>query len=465
VTAPTESTPGGMSAPTIGATEGPRRFHDFTIASGIVFTFAIATVLSLPFSKMSHQPHEPMPLVFALPHLSIVALMAAGFRRRGDIVAWILAMPCLFIFAILAFLSGLGGESNGDVALVKITLFQLIIVLAAGADLARNKKLTPQPVALRNRWIGLVVPAVVLLATSALTNNDVRERENQIQQTEDSTGAEATSRAAAWLSDPMIDNVVRIARCVEQFRGDSIAGPAPKSLQEVYCADSSDLHHLVYYEPPKNLRGDPFHRAPFTLGIEAVWDSAAFPDASGRPGTRSYFLDAGGEIHVTAEHRRATVADPVVPACSRHDGEIPYHVECRPPFESRERWGVVHDLPRFSIHVDHFDSPDSVLASFSFHQVSAFDSVRVSIDWGEGHAPTVMNIKPTQSITRIEVISDTAAYTHQFEPSVFYRYSTLGRKVVTAKLVTRAGDEYVATDTVNIAWVTRKSRKLSGRPA
>ena len=447
-----------MPPKTIGVNEAPRRFHDFTIASGIVFTFAMATVLFLPSSKMSHAPHEPMPLVLALPHLSIVALMAAGFRRSGDIVAWILAMPCLFIFAFLAFLSGLGGESNGDVALVKIAFFQLIIVLAAGADLARNKKLTPQPVALRNRWIGFVVPVVVLLATSALANGGVRKRENQIQSTEDSTHVEAKSQAAAWLNDPMIDDVVRIARCIEQFRGDSIAGRAPKSLQEAHCADSIG-HHLVYYAPPKNPRGDPFHRAAFTLGIEAVWDSAEFPDAIGRLGTRNYFLDANAEIHVTAEHRRATVADPVVPACPRHNGEIPYHVECRPPFESRERWGVVHDLPRFSIHVDHFDSRDSVLASFYFHQVSALDSVRlVSIDWGEGHAPTVMNIKPTQSITSIEVIGDTAAYTHEFQPSMFYRYSTWGHKVVTAKLVTRAGAEYIATDTVNVAGLRPKSQ-------
>jgi hypothetical protein len=450
VTTPPETDLSGLSARAVGADEAPKRFQDFTVASAIVFAFAIATVLTLPSVKFTHAVDQAMPLALTFPHLTIIALMAAGFRRRGDILAWILAMPLLFILPVVGFLSGMGAGYE-EPALFKLAFFQLVIVLAAGADLERNKKLTPQPVASRDRWIGLVVPVIVLIATSAITNSKVRPREKQSDSTEDSTVT------AAWFDDPMLDDVVRTARCVEEFRGDSVAGRAPKSLSEAHCADSIGQHHRVYYAPPKDLRGDPFHRAAFTLGIEAVWDPAESPDAIGHPGTRNYFLDAAGDIHVTAEHRRATVGDPIVPECPLQ-GEMPNQAECRPPFASRERWGLVHDQPRFSIRLSNFDSRDSVLASLYFHQVSALDSVRlVSIDWGEGQAPTVLDVKPAESITRITMTGGTASI-NEFQPSVSHRYSTFGRKVVTAQLLTRSGAEFVATGVVTIANLTPKSQ-------
>ena len=462
--------------------------------------FAILTIVSLPYLgdyKPSYRSGEPMSLATALPHLMILASISAGFRRLGDTLALVIGIPSCLFFAAYALLSGLGGDPRMDPMAGQLALYQVVMVIAAAADLSVNRKLAHQPLPIITRAIGLSVPVAVLVGTSLLTNANVRGHRNEqiVQQSHER--ADARIRAAAWLNEPMLDELMSVARCVEQFRGDSIAGPAPKSLRAIYswsrkknteptaCGyrmfetrESSpsrqwdkpvsldtlphphwdDKHHIVYYQPPKNLRGDPFHRAAFTLGIEAVWDSTEFPSALGQPGTRNYFLDANGEIHVTTEHRRATVADPIVPVCAPGERDKPDHRECHEGFESRQRWGLVNRLPSFDISVVSVDYQGSVVADLGFQQVSALDSVRyVSVDWGENQRPTRIDIKPAESITHYYQVADTT-FIRDFRPQVRHRYRDWGDKIVRAKLVTRAGAEYVASDTVFVREFESKSR-------
>jgi hypothetical protein len=357
--------------------EAPRRFQNLTLAGTIVAVFAILTVLSLPYLrdyKASYGSGAPTSVTFAVPQLLIIAAISAGFRRLGDVLALLVGIPLFLGFGLYAVLTFLGSDPQDVQIEWQLFFFQLMMALAAGADLAVNRKFAA-PVMPLNRILGLTVPAGVAVIMSLLTHTRVATPAENPRVHEESQQNDARIKASAWLNNSMIDDVVRLARCVEQFRGDSITGRAPKSLQELYqwslkknnetsdCGlrmfeagyrarygltgkqpldtlphpDWGDKHHVVYYRPPKHLRGDQFHRAPFTLGIEAVWDSTEFPNALGRPGARNYLLDANGEIHVTAERRRANITDPIVPICDPHERERSDGRECHESIESGQR--------------------------------------------------------------------------------------------------------------------------------
>ncbi len=349
--------------------EPPRRFQNLTLFGTIVAVFAILTVLSLPYLrdyKASYGSGAPTAVTFALPQLLIIAAISAGFRRLGDILALLVGIPLFLGFGLYAVLSFLGSDPRDVQIEWQLFFFQSMMALAAGADLALNRKVVA-PLKPLIRLLGLAVPAGVAVIMSLLMHTRVAPPAENLRAQEESRQNDARIKAAAWLNDSVLDDVVRLARCVEQFRGDSIARRAPKSLEELYqwsvkknnetsdCGlrmfeagyrarygltgkegpldtlphpDWDDKHHVVYYRPPKHLRGDPLQRAAFTLGIEAVWDSTEFPDALGRPGTRNYLLDANGEIHVTAERRRANITDPVVPICDPHERERSDGREC-----------------------------------------------------------------------------------------------------------------------------------------
>jgi hypothetical protein len=358
--------------------EAPRRFQNLTFAGTIVAIFAILTVVSIPYLsdyEASYGSGAPPPVTFAVPQLLIIAAISAGFRRFGDILALLVGIPLLLAFGLNAVLAFLGGDPRSVQIEWQLFFSQLMMALAAGTDLASSRRFAA-PVAPLNRLLGLTVPTGVAVIMSLLTHTRVAADTENARAQEESQQVDAQIKAAAWLNDSKIDDVVRLAGCVEQFRGDSITGRAPKSLQELYqwslkknnetsdCGlrmfeagyrarygltgkegpldtlphpDWGDKHHVVYYRPPKHLRGDPLQRAAFTLGIEAVWDSTEFPNALGRPGTRNYFLDADREIHVSAERRRANITDPVVPVCNPHERERSDGRECHESFESRQR--------------------------------------------------------------------------------------------------------------------------------
>lgn len=470
------------------APETHKRFQNFTGISTIVCFLAIVSVFLLPSfgNRDTHQAYgQGMPLAVLLPHLLIIAAMCAGFRRMGDIVAFVVGLPLSFIAAGYGFLSGLGGTGmqGPDGSAFVIAIIQFLMAVAAAADLSYSRKLQHYPIHAGHRVTGLIVPAIGLVLTSLMIGRAASGAQDEVRSLEVDRELQAKFDRERWMNNPNLDDLVSLARCIESFRGDTIAGAAPKSLwalhqwstaaQGAHSTCAVDLfktrpastlrdtgsrlrpldtvphphwrnkHQNFYYVPPKNLRGDPYRSASITLGIEAVWDSAEFPNAAGQRGARSYLLDPNGAIHVTSEQRRATIADPLVPTCQQGDAEKRDHNECRQVFSPRERWGLVQAVPRFAIRAWGGNQVDSAFVELSFEQVNGLDSVRsVSIDWGDGTKPTLLDFRPSAAIGD-EIIVRGSGRVHHFHPDVVHHWYRESRKTrVRAELVTRAGQNY-----------------------
>jgi len=466
--------------------ETHKRIQNFTGASWGVFLLAIFSVIAagpMVMGPPSSTAREGPSPAWLLPHLLIVALMSTGFRVLGDIAALVAGTPtvCLFALAgVLAAMGGTGGQGFKETALLFAFLQALMVVLAF-VDLLNSRKLDHQPIETVDRLLGLGVPLVVYVIAWGVITYVVKQDEQRVASNLRNEQAHQRVRDAAWLNRSALGDVLALAKCVEQNRGDSVAGPAPTSLHDLSgsCAygmfkkarplgrneresqrppidtlahpNEGDTHHVVYYQPPAKLEANRSSSAAFTLGIEAVWDTVEFSNAAGQPGARSYLLDPQGNIHVTAEHRRANASDPIVPVCASGETQETGQPECRPAFEPRQRWGIVTSLPSFSIFI-HPDRrnvflPDSAWAGLSFRQVSALDSIRlVSIDWGDGRKPTVINLAPSKSINPY------------FDLPVHHAYADSGDKLIRARLVTRAGKEYRAQATVFVS----RADKITG---
>jgi hypothetical protein len=470
----------GMTAPD---TETEKRPHNFTPTSGFVLVMAIISVLSIPGLGRDNPPPNAMAAVWLLPHLSIVVAMAAGFRVTGDIIALVLGIPLAPLCALFGVLAGLGGTGmqGPDGTFLAFGLVQGLMAIAALLDLIHSRKLPFQPIASRNRLVGLALPAVVFLIGSAMITAAVKRGNVKARSVDVDQMLQAKFERERWMSKSSLDDLVSLAKCVEQFRGDSVAGPAPKNLHQLHdykdpktgnslgCGpfyapsakdttprrgettppDTSahpreyDPHHIVYYEPPKNGPLDRFHRARFTLGIEALWDSAAFPNAQGQPGSRSYLLDPDGKIHVTQEHRRATTADSVLRECPKGTDQWSHPDTCVIHYETRQRWGARPALPSPSFSIaDFVILPESAYVDFSITQTSALDSVRmVSVDWGDGSRPTVIRVAAKQSIAH----HVTGNEEHSIWERGFYVYHQYRRDEtfeVKASLLTSSGDKF-----------------------
>ncbi len=469
-----------MTAPDTATQKRP---HNFTPASAFVLVMAIISVLSVPGLGRDNAPPNAMAAVWLLPHLSIVVAMAAGFRVTGDTIALVLGIPLAPLCALLGVLAGLGGTGmqGPDDTFLLFGFVQALMAIAALFDLIHNRKLPFQPIAFRNRLVGLALPVVVFMIGSAMTTAAVKRGHEKVRSLDVDRILQAKFERDRWMNKSDLDDLVKLAKCVEQFRGDSVAGPAPKNLHQLHdhknpktgytlgCGpfywppdkdtaakrgkttspdtaphpNESDEHHTVYYEPPKRGPLDRFHRAPITLGIEAVWNSADFPNAQGQPGARSYLLDSDGKIHVTEEHRRATAADPVLPECPKGTDEWSHPDTCVTHYDSRQRWGVSPGLPSASFQIsDWVVLPDSAYVDFGISQTSALDSVRtVSVDWGDGSRPSVILVPPKQSITH-HVAEDGERSLRLFGLYVYHHYRRDTTFEIKASLLTTSGDKF-----------------------
>ncbi|MDP9204356.1 MAG: hypothetical protein M3P12_02725 [Gemmatimonadota bacterium] len=449
----------------------PTRFMNFTVASAIVVVAAAGSIIALTTWRTGavHVGSSILPQArYFLPYLLAIALFSTGFRVLGDIGAVLLGSFAGFYAAAITLVSG-----SPEAALV--CALQIIMALSALTDLWASRKLDFQPVPLVDRVLGLGLPLGIFLLSYGLASADFRAKEKRQISEDWSKRVEAQSSALAWSRDSRIFDLLRLAQCIEKFRGDSVGGPAPASLRQLYrwsvdsashsahCAshlfmrkhwiigvDSAnqpaldtlprpeieDRHHLVYYEPPSRRRVDRFQRARFTLGIEAVWDSVEFPNAVHQPGTRNFLLDTAGNIHVTTEHRRATTADPLARPCDSR--ESPGHEDCAPPYQSRERWGLITELPRLTLlGNDEVARTDSASVTIWFQPVNALDSIAsIVIEWSDGRRPT--RIQPPVS----ESIGKGPKPLMQFRVS--HLYSDWGQKKVHVTLTTRSGARYEA---------------------
>jgi hypothetical protein len=81
----------------------------------------------------------------------------------------------------------------------------------------------------------------------------------------------------------------------------------------------------------------------------------------------------------------------------------------------------------------------------------------VSIDWDDKRPATRIDAEPSKSIIHFEMVGKDR-YIHDFHPQVRHRYLDSDDKIIRAKLVTRAGAEYLASDTVSVREFDTKSR-------
>lgn len=260
---------------------------------------------------------------------------------------------------------------------------------------------------------------------------------------------------------PNFRHLVALARCVERYRGDSAAAPPPSTIAAVQkwamrratpdeeCRtlfsaagdttspfDGFSEHARVRYERLPQAP-DPWRAVGYLLEVEAVWSSADEPVRDDAPGRRSYLIDGGGAIHVTAEHRRATLADALVPPCPLH--YMGYEV-CS-AFVPRQRWGVRTQLPSgWVAGPPSVQAGDTAWFRLDYGTSAPIDVLRsVSVDWDDGRTTTRRTFpKPTSFGDRPLTFT---------EPHVF---TDLGRHIVRATFVARDGSRYAHADTIEV---------------
>jgi len=250
--------------------------------------------------------------------------------------------------------------------------------------------------------------------------------------------------APEWLEARPLEQLLKLARCIERSRGDSVGRSYPRSLEAVErlaCAASSgyDDHHFVYYTPPGG-KSDPWRARGFTLEVEAVWDSTDEPVKRDIPATRSYLVDAAGRIHVTNERRRATASDPALPMCEA--GTPTIGVDCQ-PFLPRQRWGVRPQLPvaYISASRDTIRKGRPLELSIEFDPFSPIDRVTsYSIAWSDGARPATRHLTEREGWPRRGLTAVGLREKHV--------YADTGQMVIEVVLHTVGGERYASHDTV-----------------
>lgn len=294
----------------------------------------------------------------------------------------------------------------------------VVLIALVGAHVALRRQATPVPI--------LRVPAPAVVQQQGAPRPDVPER--------------ATPE---WLEARPLDQLLKLARCIERSRGDSVGRAYPRSLaavERLSCAASTgyDEHHFVYYTPPRG-KSDPWRARGFTLEVEAVWDSTDEPVQRDIPATRSYLIDMEGRIHVTSERRRATASDSTLPLCQRGSaGET----DCQ-PFLPRQRWGVRPQIPvaYLSASRDTISRGRPVEISVEFDPFSPIDRLAsYSIAWSERARPSARQL------------TERKGWPARGLSAVGFRekhvYADTGQQVIQVVLRTAGGERYSAFDTV-----------------
>jgi len=404
---------------------------------------------------------------FLIPHLLALALLTTGFRVAGDVAALVSSAIILLLASLEA---GIGRAETPSIAANAsyLALLQVAILICALSDLGQSRKLHPQPGSAHHSINGLRIPIVTLLFAWGVVALNFSAANRRTGAQKAAYKAELEQVALAWARRSSLVPLLRIAQCIERFRGDTIAGPYPRSLPQLYrwslastrpsdrCgaglysgptdtlapALGEDTHYVLYYTPPARLQGEPFLAEGFTLEVNAVWDSMKSPLAAGKPGTRNFFLDSAGAIHMSSEHRRATARDPLLRTC--RPGEVdPYvQVDCN-PYQPRQRWGVKPDLPHLSVGMYNTARVHKeAYGQLEFYQASGLDSAAtLVVDWSDGSKPMTVVIPRSQAL---------GANNNMYGSFLKHIYSDAGWKFVHATIRTRAGAEYQAQDSILI---------------
>ena len=250
--------------------------------------------------------------------------------------------------------------------------------------------------------------------------------------------------APEWLEAHPLDQLLKLARCIERSRGDSVGRAYPRSLaavERLQCAASSgyDDHHFVYYTAPRG-KSDKWRARGFTLEVEAVWDSTDEPVKRDIPATRSYLIDSAGRIHVTSEQRRARVSDPTLPMCDV--GSYTSGADCQ-PYIPRQRWGVRPQLPGAYVTAsrDTVRKGRALQITMDFDPLSPIDRLTsYSITWSEGARPSTRRLTERQGWPARRMTAVGFREKHV--------YADTGQKVIEVVFHTVGGERYVSRDTV-----------------
>ncbi|HEX2781184.1 MAG TPA: hypothetical protein VHM30_16915, partial [Gemmatimonadaceae bacterium] len=271
-------------------------------------------------------------------------------------------------------------------------------------------------------------------------------------------------RQTSWAEYSALGWLFGTARCIELFRGDS-GGPYPRSLGELKAWSLRDTTssygcasqltrstrdpaltfltpadaRVLRYTPPAGAVG-PYRTSPFTLEIEAIWDTAQH--LRGRPGVRNFLLDSAGNVHFTDEQRRVTMRDPVLPPCDPPEilKAVP---ECAVSYPARLRWNAF-PLPSVSMYMPgSVRQGEELSALLMYSPVYPIDSVvRVTIDWGDNASGVLKEVSS---------VSERSYGTHHdWNRRISHAYRAPGSYRLEATFTTRNGDTWKASGTVAV---------------
>ena len=385
------------------------------------------------------------------PYAVLLDAALAGYRRLAGILAVLIAIGGGLLFALYAvdagFHEGPAFKNFGNIVVLHLCLLIVGIVEAVRSAPAVRRTA-------RRALIATTSTVALWVSAGAWMYN--RYAAAARHQADEQIMARLT-----WTTESNLRILTRAARCLEQARGVDGSGRYPRTATtftkalvsrsgdcgfELTHVDSSggaltadvSSHARLRYVPPSTSVADTRHAVGYTFAVNAMWTSNDYV-ITNAPGSRSYLIDTAGAIHVTAEHRPATVDDPLVPHC----GSLDRTIECH-DFVPRQRWGVTEHIPTgaFAPIQDSVRVGDTASVAIRFEPVDSLDAVRaIEISWGEHNESTHVVVPAAQG------------YAKSHQPLTFplpHVFTEKGLHVVRAVLTTRDGWKHDFIDSVAV---------------
>lgn len=423
-----------------GAGRAPRaRLSEGALIVALMAALSTLLIAKIWISRLPPQVSEIPPLEIVGPslalHILVVLLVALQFNRVADVFAFLVGAGALYFAALYA-------TRTRQPLFVVLAVVQFVMLVAAAYDLWSSRRRPRYPVPASHRALGVLAAVVIGVAAVAMVGSGRAAQAKERLAAETRAAAERQMPRNAWMQQSVLPKLYELARCIELARGDSMAGPYPRTLADAPSCASGDAHHRFYYTPP-TAAPDPWRASGFVLESQAVWDTVDNRLAAGTPGARNYLIDSAGDVHVTVERRRATASDSLLPRCT--DGAVP--TDCAAIFLPRQRWGVRPRLPRVAIAMGEQDLlGQETTLTLIFQAADVTDTLAsLAISWTE-NGPFVPVPLPRQPTTRRRP----APWNPVVSVSLEHTYPDTGLEVVRAAATLRSRERYETRDTVRI---------------
>ncbi|MFL5479801.1 MAG: hypothetical protein ACJ79X_12355 [Gemmatimonadaceae bacterium] len=162
--------PARISSPTVRTRPAPR-IQNLTAEGWGVLFFAVCSVVFVIATLPTGYKTRVGQWQLALPHLAIVACMAAGLRRLGDRLAVVIGVPLLALSFIVYSLSNLGDNNRDGPQAVAFAVIQGLMIVLATLDLKNNKDRESRPIKLAQRLLGLALPLILLVVAFSVNQH------------------------------------------------------------------------------------------------------------------------------------------------------------------------------------------------------------------------------------------------------------------------------------------------------